>query len=128
MDPDTCTCHEIGEVKSDYHEGAEVCCWANEEPRLLRKRETLLPLVGSPSVNALREGLRVSLSQRLEDIGEGLEPGGVTAKGYEDAMRRWCPETPSRRTIGIAVVGREKDTASNLNDEFVALGFTATCR
>lgn len=88
-------------------------------------REMLvLPLGDSLSVNALREGLRVSFPQKLEDV-EEVELRPITAEECEECR---YPEMPSRRTTGIAVVGRRKDGASGLNDEVVALGSTVDCR
>lgn len=76
---------------------------------------------GSPSVNALREGLRVSFSQRLEDVEMEDELGGDEAEEYEDGVECNCSETPFRLAIGIGAVGRGRDKVSDINGEVVVL-------
>jgi hypothetical protein len=91
----------LGKTLRTIYEGEKIGCWGNEEePRLPRKREILLPLGDSSSSSALREDLRVSLFQRLGDVETEVELGGVTAEKCEDG---W--ELPSQRAIGIGIVG-----------------------
>lgn len=80
-----------GKEHEDY-EGVKVVAWTNEEERRLpRKRDTLLPLERPSSTSILREGLRTSLFQRLGGAEGEVERGdGAAVKDCDDAGRCCC--------------------------------------